>query len=302
VPFQDLHAGEELVQVGGDELLDGQEARAAAVVLDGDEARHVVRHLDPGEQLGAAAGRVAQGDGQIQRTARDVGERVRGVDRERGQHREDLLAEVGAQPLALRRVQLGPADQLDALGRQLRADLLAEAGGVPGDQVGGALGDHFQLVAQRRTVAAAHRQAGLEPALEAGDPDHVELVQVAGEDGEELGPLQQRGAGVLGQRQHPGVEVEPGQLAVEEPVLRQLGQAGVGRGGVVVQGGGCHGGLRRLDGGRGGDLRTAHVGVGGLFRARQEPPVGAAAASRGGHGRVGCPGRRGHRSIIARPG
>ena len=38
VPLQDLHAGEQLVQVGGDELLDGQEAGAAAVVLHGHEA------------------------------------------------------------------------------------------------------------------------------------------------------------------------------------------------------------------------------------------------------------------------
>ena len=64
----------------------------------------------------------------------------------------------------------------------------------------------------------AHRQAGLAPALQAGDAHHVELVEVAGEDRQELDPLQQRLASVLGQRQHPGVEVQPGQLAVEEAV------------------------------------------------------------------------------------
>ena len=39
------------------------------------------------------------------------------------------------------------------------------------------------------------------------------------EDREELGPLEQRPLGVLGEREHPGVEVEPGQLAVQQPVF-----------------------------------------------------------------------------------
>ena len=101
------------------------------------------------------------------------------------------------------------------------SDVVGEAGGVPGDQSAVALGDQFQLGRSGSRSAAAHRQAGVQPALQAGHPDHVELVEVAGEDGQELGPLQQRGARVLGQRQHPGVEVEPGQLPVEEPVLGQ---------------------------------------------------------------------------------
>src|SRR3546814_15759486 len=52
-------------------------------------------------------------------------------------------------------------------------------------------------------------------------PHLEELVEVLAEDGEELGPLEQRHLGVLGQRQDPGVEVEPGELAVQ--VARWLG-------------------------------------------------------------------------------
>src|SRR5262249_18050708 len=49
--------------------------------------------------------------------------------------------------------------------------------------------------------------------------DLEELVQVGRRDGAELGPLEQRDAALAGQLQHPVVEVEPAQLAVDEPVV-----------------------------------------------------------------------------------
>ena len=54
------------------------------------------------------------------------------------------------------------------------------------------------------------------------DPDHEELVQVAGEDGHEPDPLQQRHVLVLGQFQHPLVEPEPASLTLDVPVGRQI--------------------------------------------------------------------------------
>ncbi|BCB87532.1 hypothetical protein Psuf_048450 [Phytohabitans suffuscus] len=153
------------------------------------------------------------------------------VDRERGQDREDHLPEVRAEPVALVTVEVRPADQLDALGGELGLHLLGEAARVPGDQLARLLRDQLQLGAQRDLVAAAHRQAGLEAALQPGDPDHVELVEVAREDRQELGPLQQRRVRVFGEGEHPGVEVQPGQFPVEEPVLGQR----VGRHELVVR-------------------------------------------------------------------
>jgi hypothetical protein len=57
----------------------------------------------------------------------------------------------------------------------------------------------YQLFARRQPVRALDREAGLQPALQPGDAHHVELVQVAGEDGEEFGPLQQWRGWILGQ-------------------------------------------------------------------------------------------------------
>src|SRR3712207_8029033 len=81
------------------------------------------------------------------------------------------------------------------------------------------------------------------PALQAGDADHVELVEVAGEDRQELHPLQQGEGVVLRQLEHAGVEVQPRQLAVDVPVG---GGAGAGRGhGLIVPQTGCRRGGER---------------------------------------------------------
>ena len=72
-----------------------------------------------------------------------------------------------------------------------------------------------------RPDAAGTATPGGDPALEAGDPHHEELVEVGGEDRQEPHPLQQRQVLVLGELEHAGVEVQPGQLAVEEPVGRR---------------------------------------------------------------------------------
>ena len=61
--------------------------------------------------------------------------------------------------------------------------------------------------------------AGGDLLLQPGDAHLDELVEVGREDREELRPLEQRALGVLGEGEHPGVEVEPGELPVQEPVL-----------------------------------------------------------------------------------
>ncbi len=189
---EDLEAGEQRVQVGADELLERQPAGAVGT-LDRHEARHVVRDLDPGEVLRAGR-RVADEHGEVQRQAADVGERVAGVDGERREHREDLAAEVVVQRGALAGVEVAPAHHPHAGGGQGGPDVVAEAAGVPAGELAGALGDERELLAGPEAVGAADAEAGALPPLQPGHPDHVELVEVAGEDGQELRPLQQRQA------------------------------------------------------------------------------------------------------------
>ena len=55
---------------------------------------------------------------------------------------------------------------------------------------------------------------------QARDAHGVELVEVGGRDRHEAQPFQQRHARVFGLFQHPPVEAEPAELAVEEPLRR----------------------------------------------------------------------------------
>ena len=78
-----------------------------------DEAGEQRRHLHPREPF--LAGRVvADDDREVQREVRDVRERVRGVDRERREHREDALLEHARELGARVVVEVVPVGELDA--------------------------------------------------------------------------------------------------------------------------------------------------------------------------------------------
>ena len=180
--------------------------------LDLEQARQDLRHLDPGEA--ALAGlRVAQPDRDRQAERRDVRERMARIDRERRQDREDLVEEA----LAERVVVLGDrgvVDELDPLGGERPADRDVDRR-VVGDEVEDALAGGGQLLVGGPAVGRAGDLAGLDLLAQAGDPDLEELVEVAGEDRQELDPLEQRVALVARLVQDPRVELEPRQLAVQ---------------------------------------------------------------------------------------
>ena len=90
---------------------------------------------------------------------------------------------------------------------------LGLAGDEPAD-----LGAHrVELLGRAAPVGRGGADTRHDLLLQARDADLHELVEVGGEDREELGALEHRPQGVLGEREHPGVEREPRQLAVEEP-------------------------------------------------------------------------------------
>ena len=75
-------------------------------------------------------------------------------------------------------------------------------------------------------------------AHEPGDADHEELVEVRGEDRAELDALEQRHRRVVGELEHAGVELEPGELAVEESLafLGDLGRCAALRKECIISG------------------------------------------------------------------
>ncbi len=80
----ELHAGEQQVEVSRDDLFERHEPAGVGFHPAVDDRRD----LDPGEVVLARLG-VAHHEREVERQARDVGERVRGVDRQRRQDRED---------------------------------------------------------------------------------------------------------------------------------------------------------------------------------------------------------------------
>ena len=77
-----------------------------------------------------------------------------------------------------------------------------------------------------------------EVVLQRRDPHHEELVEVPGHDAGELQPLEERVRGVAGLLEHPAVELEPAELAVEDrptlvtrrPTTAAVRDAGTGSG------------------------------------------------------------------------
>ena len=128
--------------------------------------------------------------------------------------------------------ELVPAQDADAGARQARLEVAGEVPRVAHGQRVGPLGDEPQLRRGVQPVGREERRARPSSCRRRrGDADLVELVEVAGEDRGELHPLEQGQLGVLGQRQHPLVEVEPRQLAVQEParIPAGIGASLIGR-------------------------------------------------------------------------
>ncbi len=92
-----------------------------------------------------------------------------------------------------------------------------------GAAAGGGLGRDVGEHVERRTAdVGGDGQARHDATLQTRDAHHEEFVEVAGEDGEEVRPLQDRHGGVFGELEHALVERQPAQLAVEVAVVGQL--------------------------------------------------------------------------------
>ena len=149
---------------------------------------------------------------RVQGLVGQMGEGMPGVHDLRGQHRQDLRLVAGGDKLPLLRRQL--------LHGEIADSFPAQQGGHVGvqpvldfNEAGDDAVDLRELSGggEARLVVGLLRgdQAEIE---EVPHPDHEELVQVPGEDGDEFQPLQQGHRLVPRLLQHPAVEPEPAQL------------------------------------------------------------------------------------------
>ena len=163
---------------------------APAGAVDRQEARQPRRHLDACESR-LALHRVAHPQPEVEREARDVGERQPGTDGQRRQHRVHLAVEL----------DVDLARGLGARSVTTSTPFSASPGAVPRARCGSAprqlahaLGDPVE------DLLAGQLVRGGRPAARRGRParrdaHHEELVEVAREDREELAALEQRHLG-----------------------------------------------------------------------------------------------------------
>ena len=249
----EAHAGEEVVEVVADDVVDLHEPHGLGgplAVGQGDEPLDVGGELQPRvEALAALVGRgrpAARGDGagverglgehrEVGREVADEGESVGGIDGQGRQRGEDVGAVPLLCPLAVLARHVGPADDAHALAIErglefLRVDLdlrMAEF-----DHRGT---DGHQLLAGRHAVGPGQVDARVQGALEQPHPLHEELVEVAREDREEADAIEEGQALISRLREHAAVELQPRQVAVEVP---GLGCRPVGGGvGLLARGG-----------------------------------------------------------------
>ena len=194
-------------------------------LLDGDEARQDLgRHLHAREHRLIGDG-VAHQHRQAEGQVGDVGERTAGRHRQRGERGEDRLAEVLAQLRAATLIQIPHGDHVDVVVGQGGPQLSFEAVAQPLAKAEHALADQGDRLRRDAPVEARMLDAGVDLVAQTCDAHHVELVEVGGVDGAELDPLQERDPGILGELEHPIVEVQPGELTVQierRVVLRDL--------------------------------------------------------------------------------
>ena len=143
------------------------------------------------------------------------GNGMRRIDRERRQQRENIVEEMILDPAPLGFGHVAAIDQNDAdLGEnaaQIAPDRL-----LIGGELRNRLVDEDKLLGRGQAVRTALGDALAHLRLDAGDADHEELIKVIGGNRQESHPLQRRVAGIDRFLEHPAIEMQPGQLAVDE--------------------------------------------------------------------------------------
>ena len=144
----------------------------------------------------------------------DEGERMRGINRLRREHRKNLIEEVFFQPDPLARCKPLGGDDVEIGARQFTHQIapdtllrLHQFFGMDGD--GGKLLCRCHALGRQRFDAGAHLTA------QPGDPHHVEFIEVVPRNRQEAQPFEQRMGTVCRFLQHAIVERQPRNLAVE---------------------------------------------------------------------------------------
>ncbi len=207
----DFDVGKEQLEVRPDDVLEEDVPR---VVAELNEPHLIARDLHAGEGH-LLAGSFPRQDGQREALIRDERERVGRIERQRGQGRQDGTLEVLAQLLAFDGRKVVVVGDVNPRIGQRRADLLAITRRLPLEQRPSRLEGRRPLLVGRAPVRRLLGHAGRDLLFQPADALAEELVEVRGDDREELHALQQRVVPVERLVEDPSLEREFAEFAVQ---------------------------------------------------------------------------------------
>jgi len=176
---------EEARSLAEDDLFEGHEGRAHVRHRDRDQARQARGKLDDAEGgFGSIALLKAETDVDV--LVAQVGERVRRVDGDRRQDREDVRLEGRRQRAHSLRGELVRRDSSEPGSAERRVDLVQPDRRVRLAEVMGSARDEGELRFGGQSVGGLFRDVAVALGLEPRDAHHEELIEVRGEDREEL--------------------------------------------------------------------------------------------------------------------
>ncbi|MCY1495390.1 hypothetical protein D9M68_292910 [compost metagenome] len=213
----DLHPREQVVGVRVDHR------REEHVVVAG--TADLLRHLDDPRQQARRrddrqAGVAAEGvdafqlDDEVQALVHQQRERVGRVEADRGDDRRDLVAEVTAHPGLQLGGPVAAADEVDLVLGQRGEQHVVEDRVLARHLFVDQLADPRQRLMRLQTVGAGLFAGIGDLLLQPGDADLEELVEVAGEDQQELQAFQQRVGLIQRLFQHADVELQLREFAM----------------------------------------------------------------------------------------
>ena len=215
----DFHPGEELADMG---LHDRREQHDVVRVIgqslrQPDQARQCTRRLHD-RHAGLAAERIVppEFDGEVQALVEHARERMRGVQADRREHRQDLDAEILARPCRDGFVPVGRDVDDDALGREQRQQRLVEDLVLPLHELVGAGRHEIERRVRGHAVDVGMRRVKAHLLLQARHADFEELVEVAARDAQEAQAFEERKRVVVRLCEHAVLEGEERQLSIEE--------------------------------------------------------------------------------------
>ena len=178
--------------------------------------------------------------------------------------RKDLVREVPPQRFLLRRGQLVPPENGNAVLRERRPADLAETAGLPLQQRAHTDRDGVEQLLRRRSVRASQRRSPAARALQRGHAYHEELVEVRAQDRQEPDAGEQGYAGIIRQILHARVELDEAEIAVQKMI--RTGPIEIGERGAQREVGQAHSSLAAA-----GQRRRGERGAGRPLRERVRP-------------------------------